>query len=236
MTQQTNTCNGCGEPFTFEVGDSPLGRRLAAVRGRCDGCVQLDRDRDEEERAARERLNDAQELTRRLKAAGLPRRLPDTIEDQSGEAWHYARQWATGKLESLFLFGPLGTGKTTMAACALRARLRRRPGFWRSVPVLVNQLGAGFDNPQHDQALALLDGTYMLGLDDLDKGRSSAFVGEKVFAAIDGCYANRTPLIVTSNVALDTLAEHWAGHGEAIASRLSEGTQVLVDGDDRRLR
>lgn len=56
MTDHTTTCTGCGEPFTFAVPDSDLGRRLVSVRSRCDGCVQADRDRDETERADRKAL------------------------------------------------------------------------------------------------------------------------------------------------------------------------------------
>lgn len=236
MTEHTTICNACDEPFSFDVPDTPLGQTLVRVRRRCDGCVQADRDHDEQERAERQELNDRQQFARRLKAAELPKRMPAQFDERTGEAWALARAWADGKIDSLFLFGPVGTGKTTMAACALRERLTRRAGFWRPVPVLLSHLGMGFGNAKHDQALELLDGSYMLGLDDLDKGRPTAYVGQHVFAAIDGCYSNRTPLVVTSNVGLDAIAEHWEDHGDAIASRLVEGTVVFVDGDDRRLR
>lgn len=238
MTDHTATCVGCEQPFTFDIPDrltAAMADTLRRVRQRCDACIEAADQADATEAAERQQVADQLELQRRLRLAGLPRRLPDEVDRDDSAAAQAARRFAAGEINCLTIIGPYGTGKTTIAAMALRHRLRQHAGYWRSVPQLITHLSYGFGHPDHDQALQLLSGRYMLGLDDIDKGRATGYVGQHVYAAVDGCYADDVPLIVTANNDLDALADHWSEHGGSIASRLAEGTVVVMNGPDRRL-
>ena len=73
-------------------------------------------------------------------------------------------------------------------------------------------------------------------LDDLDKARPTDYGAEQIFLAIDHAVTHGRPLIVTSNLPLNRIADHWpqpAGH--AIASRLlGYCVQHRLAGPDRR--
>lgn len=99
-------------------------------------------------------------------------------------------------LKGLLLFGPVGTGKSHLAACvgnALRAR---------GVPVLfisVARLGTlGFD--ERREVINHMGGAKLLMLDDLGAERNTDFSREQVFDIIDRRTNAMLPLIVTTNI------------------------------------
>jgi DNA replication protein DnaC len=237
------TC-ACGSTFTIDTGE--LSGRFAEVllraRRMCDPCAATERARQVADDAEREARSAATTWARNVKASGMPTALPadiDQLTDGPGVGRETVRAWAYGEGPPiLVLTGPIGTGKTTLAAAAFHHRLRRRPGYWRTVPILLSHLSAGFGTQAHDEAVQLLDGRRMLALDDIDKARPTEYAAERIFAAVDACYAHRTPLIVTTNLATAALAERWPEpFGAAITSRLTDratARAVRIDGDDRR--
>lgn len=176
-----------------------------------------------------------QMLESRVRAAELPTLGSEPLAGVPPVVAEAINRWVAGEARILVLTGPVGVGKTTLAARAFRRRLVREPGKWRSVPQLIAHLGLGFGTREHDEAVRLLDGRRMLALDDLDKARPTEYVAERLFAAIDGCYANGTGLVVTSNLTLSELGDRWPDpYGAAITSRLSSGVHLALEGADRR--
>lgn len=242
VAPESRTCP-CGRPFVVDVDRVParFADVLRSASRLCPACVaqrRADQDAADEEREQRSLQIRAD---RHLRESGVPAAAGIMLEETAGEARDASRAWATASGPPiLILSGPIGVGKSTLAAAAFRYRLRTRPGFWRTVPVLFAHLAAGFGSQRHDDAVALLDGRYMLALDDLDKARPTEYAAQHVFAAIDGCYANRTPLVVTTNLSMGGLASRWPEpYGEAIASRLTDralARVVRLEGDDRRAR
>lgn len=246
MSTVTKTCQSCGAKRDVEIPDSLTGswrKMLERFDVLCEMCEQ----REELERAAHEReLAERQaerEFAARAKRCGIPtmlRGLPwDDIEQQGrGGALDAARRWADGSLRGLLLTGTVGVGKTHLAAIAAWDYLHRAPLTWVSIPSLMAALGQGFSDQRRKNALALVEGTGALVLDDLDKCRPSAFAAEQLFGAIDSRVTAGASLIVTTNLDLNAIAARYPDEfGEALASRLAGycETRGMV-GSDRRFR
>ncbi len=137
----------------------------------------------------------------------------------------------------LLITGPVGVGKTWIAAAAAWARLELAPLHWFSTPLLFARLGTGLGTPQRDEALEVLSGTTALVMDDLDKVRPTEYAAEQVFLAIDNHINEGAALLVTTNLTLSALAEKFPEpFGEAIASRLAGHCETFaLEGVDRRL-
>jgi DNA replication protein DnaC len=178
----------------------------------------------------------------RVKASGLPDALRDIVDsgpltpDSPGQAWRAAEEWGRSQVHGLLLTGPVGVGKTHMAAFAAGLMLKRRPLTWTSAPLLFARLGSGLGGEQHDMAIGQLTSKNGLVLDDMDKARPTEYGAENLFAAIDGRVSNGKPLLVTSNLSLAELAARYPQpYGEAIASRLAGYCEhYRLQGPDRR--
>lgn len=245
---QTGPCAACGTPVQREMPHDPAGPYrdlLARLRVVCDDCADAQAaDREHEERQ-RQRERDDEARRRRIAASEMPaelRGITDLDNDPARiDAVAAARAWAAGDLDGLLLHGPVGAGKTRIAACAAWALLARRSLRWYSAPLLLARLSSSFESPLRAKALDALSGAHMrsaLVLDDLDKTRPSEYGAEQVFTALDARVAEGAPLLLTSNSTLRELGDRWPEpYGEAIASRLA-GYCALheVAGPDRRLR
>ena len=135
----------------------------------------------------------------------------------------------------VLLVGPVGTGKTSIAAATATDLTRRMGVKWVSVPALVVRLEARFGSETRADAIEIIDGDGALVLDDLDKAKPSEQTAMHLFAAIDARIAAGAPLIATSNLRPGELAARWPQpHGEAMVSRLTAGATHLIEGHDRR--
>jgi DNA replication protein DnaC len=141
----------------------------------------------------------------------------------------------------VLLVGNVGTGKTTIAAAAVHDYISRHPDSaiprWFGTTAALGRLSRNFGDHEREATLrALAETTAPLVLDDLDKGRPSAFAAEQLFNAIDQAEVSERPLLVTANLPPSALAKSWPQPtGEAIASRLVGYCEIYeVAGRDRR--
>lgn len=145
------------------------------------------------------------------------------------------QDWLDGR-QGLYLFGPPGTGKTHVAAGALKARIRAacRPGAFRIVPELALCLRRAAKRHEDEDLIEHLSNADALVLDDLGVERVTDFVAESLYLLIDRRWRDdRRGLIVTSNLSLDQLASRI---GDRLASRIAGLCRVIkLDGSDRRL-
>jgi DNA replication protein DnaC len=222
------TCLECGTSFEFESAG-----KLDAFRCHCDGCcTRLEVEAAERDAAAK--------ADRRRKASLIPLDLQGVdfadLEIGGNLAPHSsAEKWGAGEVRGLVLHGPVGVGKTTLAAAAAWKLLERRYVRWSSVPAVIAD-SFGDDKAKH-RAARTLTGSGALVLDDIDKVKAGDWVASQLFAAIDGRVTHGAPLIVTTNLRVSQLAAKLGDQfGDAIASRLAGYCEIHeVQGRDRRL-
>lgn len=209
----------------------------------CAGCAAENARREVEA----ERQADAlARITSRRAAAGIPPKWAvQTFEaldrDKARErALERAAQWSLGEIAGLVLHGPVGRGKTAIAAAAANMRLAVSAVRWLPVADLLMDLSSGFDSPERTRALRRLDATHgsaALVLDDLDKMKPTEHATGPLYLAINRWVEAELPLLVTLNRDLDELSK-WLPEtfGYPIASRLSGYCRTIeVGGVDRRL-
>jgi DNA replication protein DnaC len=243
------TCVVCGAPAehldALDLGDGAFAAALlSSLPPYCGACA--DRQARECEAASERdgRIRQQEEIRRRILM--LPSALRDhTLDtvDQGGREpiLTVAREFAAGSRSGLAFTGPVGVGKTVLAAATVRSYIEGggpRAVRWLSVPRAVAVLGRDFGNEERADVLAgLTDRSSLLVLDDIDKSKPSPHVAELIFSAIDTCIAHRRPLLLTTNLMPSQLAARYpAPHGEAIASRIVGYCAVYkLAGHDRRI-
>ena len=221
----------CGAEVNRQEADGYGAHILNSLPFTCDGCLE----RQEAEQAEKDRKREEHDAHERYA------RLDELDVDGRATALDAARRWAAGELKGLVLLGPIGVGKTTIAAAADVARMKVSPQIprWINTVQALNDLGRDFSDKQRVQTMNALDGKHApLILDDIDKAKPNANAAGVLFGAIDACMTNERSLLVTTNLMPSQLATNWPKpHGEAIASRLVGYCEVhRVTGRDRRLR
>lgn len=242
---RTGQC-ACGAEVTRPAGEGKFAAFIDRMPFVCAACIEQAEAMDQE----RERDFEHDQRIRREQArrvqSGIPDLLADLRLDQLADSREVfeARDWLrraadpdSAKRRGLLLTGPVGVGKTHLAAAAAGSLLEHRPVRWLTGPLLLARLGTGIGTREHDDIIGLLLGRTALVVDDLDKVRATEYGAEQIFTAVDSRVTEGVPLLVTTNLELDELAERWPDpFGEAIASRLAGYCErVHMDGPDRRM-
>lgn len=244
-------CGSCGAEVVLRIdGELPAFiREIAVARLHgdepvlCDECTALSdaRARAQEEAERRELT-----ISERRRRSGIPAKWEtqtfELLDDDSPRvrALTRAREWAAGEVDGLVLWGPVGRGKTAIAAAAANARMATSGVRWLSVAELLMDLSAPFGSSEHTRALGRLRAAgsdAALVLDDLDKLKPTEHATQPIYVAVNAWIEAKLPLLVTLNRDLDDL-ERWLPDtfAEAIASRLAGYCKVQqVGGCDRRL-
>ncbi len=238
----TARCRSCQVEMHLESEEEPtlLARAIAAgAMPRVVGGLVCTLCSDEMEATA-ERAESEEKRRERLTWSNLPVPMHGfefremVTGENRDEAINAARDWASDeKPRGLVIFGDVGTGKTRLAATAAWQRLRRWNVRWVSVPVLLAQLGAAFDDKARKEAISVLTGKGALILDDLDKVNPSEWAVNQIFAALDTRIQAGAPLLITTNEPPSGLG---AKFGEPVMSRVAEQRVLKLPGQDMRLQ
>lgn len=214
----SDRCPYCGKPYeTFTI--PSLSGRPHVLRRECscDGAK-------EQARAEFVRVRGA-ELTKAWRATGVPERFWNVQPDSDGLAELEFHQ-------GLYLSGPRGTGKTTRACRILKAYVRenQRDGWvsarFMSVPDWLASMRGQWGDIEEDR-FQRAAGCKLLVLDDIGKGKPTAWSVEKLFRLVDSRYNHAKPTIFTSNYDLGKLGERYEVEGDhetadAMVSRMAE--------------
>lgn len=154
----------------------------------------------------------------------------------SDAAKQYAEQFPQHLKDSrgLLYYGPVGTGKTFLAACIANAVIDQ--GYrvrMTNFATVANDMQSTWEKDGYIKDLCRYD---LLILDDLGAERKSEYMQEIVFNVIDARSRAALPVIVTTNLTRPELGNPADMAYKRIYSRVLERClAVEVDGNDRRM-
>jgi DNA replication protein DnaC len=136
----------------------------------------------------------------------------------------------------LWLFGDVGTGKTTLGMLVARAALEAgRSVAIYSLPRLLNEVRRTYEAGSDSSYVELLDrlaAVDLLHVDDLGAEKSSPWVLEQLYAIVNARYEAERSMTITTNLDRPALVDQIT---ERTVSRLEEMCDVIpVFGDDHR--
>jgi DNA replication protein DnaC len=200
----------------------------------CKAAEEAERERAELERQRKEFL------ARLRRDANIPKRFrgPDlATANLSPAIAEKARQFVDGEISGLFLTGIPGSGKTHLACAIAHALLEKGIGVsFRPVPELLFSIRASYegDGEREGRIIEACQQIPVLILDDMGAEKASEFSLERLYLVVDSRYREMKPLIVTSNLSLDGIAQKLH---DRLASRLVEMCEIVKHPDvDRRLQ
>ena len=139
--------------------------------------------------------------------------------------------------ENIYIFGPVGTGKSHLAIAAARKYLREAQICVLKMPVLSRRIRACQRADEEQEIIDDHRRSGVLIIDDIGSEKDTEFLISILYEIIDGRYMDQIGgLIVTSNLGLDALAVKLGS--DRIPSRLAQMCQILsLEGElDYRLK
>lgn len=155
--------------------------------------------------------------------------------DLSDAAKKYAEQFKEHQRDGMGLlyYGPIGTGKTYLAACIANAVIDQ--GYtarMTNFAEISNELQSTWEKQDYIEDLC---GRDLLIIDDLGVERDSKYMQEVVYNIIDTRYRAKLPMIITTNLTDKELAHAKEIGNTRIYDRIMERClAVKVDGQSRR--
>ena len=153
----------------------------------------------------------------------------------SDAAARYAEQFDTHlrNNQGLLYYGPVGTGKTYLAACIANAVVDR--GYSARMANFTTIANTLWDAEYKDVFMAELRGYDLLILDDLGAERKSEYMQEIVYNVIEDRNRAGKPVIITTNLTADELAKtEEMGYSRIYDRLLQRCLPIKVEGQSRR--
>lgn len=140
---------------------------------------------------------------------------------------------------SLIFYGNPGSGKSFAAACIANAVMKQGHScLMTNFPTIIRQM---FQATNKDEYISNLCNCQLLILDDLFVEQSTEYALSIVWSVIDARIAQGYPMIITTNVTKQFLANPTTDKGEQIreslqriCSRLTNAFPIAYNGTDRR--
>ena len=122
------------------------------------------------------------------------------------QAYNQSRQYAQSLKGWLLLQGEYGCGKTHLAAAIANFAVSLGvPTLFITVPDLLDSLRSAYQDPgaTFEERFEEIRSAPLLVLDDFGTQNATAWAQEKLFQILNYRYANRLPLVVTTNLVLE---------------------------------
>lgn len=202
-------CKKCGCRRERRIEAEGFAPMIVAVMCKCE---ERERERDEQDKAERDRL----ERIERLKKAGLAETLYKrcTFDQDDGRnnaqteaAMRYVDHFKDAYKENigLMIYGSLGAGKTFLAGCIANELLDRGISVkMTSLQRLIEAANADYGDGR-EEVLDEVANVSLLILDDFGMERHTQYMNEQIYEIINTRYKAQLPLIITTNLDKDDL-------------------------------
>lgn len=213
--------------------------QVECIRVVCDTCRGMLAQKQEAERRRRE--HETRRERRRHKASVLRRKIEHTIPPLYREATLRTLNPRTVNRilrdkpfwQGLFLYGPVGVGKTWAAMALARyyvacGKTVRRYTY-REMLLMIR--GAFARNTSELEAMRPLLSADVLIIDDLAACKTTEFAMDVVLHVIDHRIEQCRPTVITSNLSMDEIHRDF---GDRLKSRLKTFRRLHVGGRDKR--
>lgn len=233
-------CDTCGEPLFFE----PINKgfiNLPSMPRMCK-CKRAELEKTEAEQKEHQRLIKL-EKARKIcfRDNGYQNNTFDKDDMQapklSKKMLNYSKHFATFKEngQGLLLYGKTGTGKSFYTACIANYLLEQG---YTVVMTTISDLIARIQREAFEKDVLKEIGEYdLLILDDLGTERDTSFSQEKVFDIIDKRYRNNLPMVVSTNLTSEQIANPKNTNEARVFGRLIERClPIEVNSVNRRTR
>lgn len=217
-------CNVCGEPLEKMIPGGPI-LGMDRFPTMCL-CQRTKHEKEEKERREREHFDT---VSRNRMICFRDKSMYDwnfDNDDRTVPNMKLAKNYVDSfpemlhKSAGLLLWGDVGTGKTYMAACIANALLEQEYTVkMTNFATIINDLFASEDKNEYIDCLMRCS---LLIIDDLGAERNTEYAVENVFNVIDRRYRTGKPLIITTNLELDTLLDEKAIDKKRIYDRVLE--------------
>lgn len=174
---------------------------------------------------------DSRARAERMLGARFTERTFETfeVEKENSEAFKkcevYADELSRETKHGLLLVGPVGTGKTHLAAAILkRAFDKGIPATMVSAPELLQGIQKGFQDPESRYLVEKVKTKAFLILDDLGAEMTTDWVRKEFYLLLDGRYKREMPTVITTNCSFRELEQ---AAGVRVADRLREMCKVV---------
>jgi DNA replication protein DnaC len=151
-------------------------------------------------------------------------------------AHFYVEHWEIMREENIgyLLWGKVGTGKSYFAGCIANALMEQEVAVrMTNFSAILNDLTASFEG--RNEYIERLCRFPLLIIDDFGMERGTEYGLEQVYNVIDSRYRSRKPLIVTTNLTLDSLQNPLDTAHARIYDRLLEMcAPILFTGENFR--
>lgn len=232
--EHVGPCRACGQigsPYTASISRQELvdiwttDRRLQEMRptmnasldniargGCCDDCCDM----GEKQRLEIQEHGRIVRLREKLRNLNIiPKEFAkcchaDSDEDimmANAELWEWARSW-TPTMESAWIFGDKGTGKTFMARCILNALLDKGIAVGELSAVTFNQIAKRRFYEWHEEREIYGNVTVLL-IEDIDKAIWTPEGMSELYSLLDERYSNARRTFVTTNATIEWCSQQW---------------------------
>jgi DNA replication protein DnaC len=173
----------------------------------------------------------------------LNRTIPQSL--QSARIEHlpeHLQKWNLQSNHGVYLYGPVGTGKSYAAAALIRKAVEQLAqngelpsAAWVNIPIAIQQTLSLFGKPGSDPS-AIWDAAQtadILVMDDIGMEQPKEWIRTRLYVLVEHRLNNQLPTIVTSNLSQAQLGDRLGS--PQVASRLTLMTaQASFGGADRR--
>lgn len=224
-------CGNCHTRRQMRLDVPGVGMRIVPVLCQCG---KEARDRREAEERAKKEMENISKL-RRLGITDDKYRTMTlaTNDGQDKKTTALVHRYVDKRAEmlreniGLLFHGDVGGGKTFWAAAIANAMIDHgTSAMITTVPKLINAMSRDFEADKAD-VLHRISRVGFLVLDDIGFERQTSYAAEKLYEIIDTRYQARRPLIVTTNLSLEEIANPQLMEYKRVFDRIIEMCQPV---------